>query len=216
MRVILADDSTLFREGLALILERAGIEVAGQADTAPAFLDLARASDATVAIVDVRMPPGNATDGLEAAVAAREERPELAVLVLSAYVETHQLFRLFRDRAAGAGYLLKDRVARVDEFVAAVRRVADGGTAVDPEIVDRLLERPRLHDPLDELTAREREVMALMAEGRSNASIGEGLGLSEKTVEAHVTNVFSKLRLDPGGSSHRRVLAVLRYLEASR
>ena len=214
MRVVVADDSVLLREGVVRLLEEAGIEVAGQAGDADDLLRKVRAHRPDVAIVDVRMPPTNTDDGLRAAQQIRAELPDTSVLVLSQYVEECYALELLEDRAEGVGYLLKDRVAEVDRFIDAVRRVADGGSALDPEVVSQLLGRRRKSDPLEELTPREREVLTLMAEGRTNQAIAEELVVTERAVEKHVTNIFSKLDLASSPHDHRRVLAVLAYLRA--
>ena len=212
MRVVLAEDSVLLREGIARILDEAGIEVVGKAGDADDLLRKVRAHKPDVAITDIRMPPSHTDEGLRAAHEIRGELPEVGVLVLSQYVEEGYALDLLADNAAGLGYLLKDRVGDVDAFLDAVRRVADGGSALDPEVVSQLLGRKRRDDPLDELTAREREVLGLMAEGRSNHAIAETLVVTERAVEKHVTNIFSKLDLVNTPEDHRRVLAVLAYL----
>ena len=212
MRVVLAEDSVLLREGIARILEEAGIEVVGQAGDAEELLRKVRAHKPDVAITDIRMPPSHTDEGLRAAHEIRGELPEVGVLVLSQYVEEGYALDLLADNAAGMGYLLKDRVGDVDAFIDAVRRVSDGGSALDPEVVSQLLGRKRRDDPLDELTAREREVLGLMAEGRSNHAIAETLVVTDRAVEKHVTSIFSKLDLVNTPEDHRRVLAVLAYL----
>jgi DNA-binding NarL/FixJ family response regulator len=212
MRAIVADDTALLREGVARILEASGLEVVGKAADAEDLMRKVRAHKPDVAIVDIRMPPDNTDDGLRAAVAIREELPDTGVLVLSQYVEEEYAVELVASSAEGVGYLLKDRVADVDRFIDAVRRVADGGSALDPEVVSQLVGRQRRDDPLDTLSPREREVLALMAEGRSNAAIAEELVVTERAVEKHVTSIFSKLDLAPAPEDHRRVLAVLAYL----
>ena len=212
MRVILADDAALFREALASALTAAGIEVVGQAGDAAGAIELVRSLAPDVAVLDVRMPPTRSTEGLMAAAAIRETHPDVGLLILSQDVETRHVLRLLRDTPRGIGYLLKDRVGNLAEFVDAIRRVAGGGSVVDPEVVSTLLGRGRAPGPLDELTPREREVLGLMAEGRSNAAIGERLGLTERTVEGNVRIVLSKLQLEPSAEDHRRVLAVLTYL----
>jgi len=212
VRVVLADDAGLFREALATALTSAGIEVVGQAGDVAGLLALVRTHAPDLAIVDVRMPPTGTTEGLDAAARIRSEAPRVAVLILSHVVETRHVLQLLRDTPEGIGYLLKDRVSNLAEFIDAVRRVGAGGSVVDPEVVSRLLGRARPHGPLDELTARERDVLALVAEGRSNLAIGEQLGLTEKTVEGHVRIILSKLGLEPSPDAHRRVLAVLTYL----
>ena len=212
IRIVLADDAVLLREALAAALEASGFRVVGQAVDVPGLLALVERERPDVAIVDVRMPPTHTTEGLEAARQIRATQPEIAILVLSQYIETRYAIDLIRDDPAGVGYLLKERVTRLDDLADAVRRVAGGGSVIDPEVVARLLGRPRHHSPLDELTPREREILALMAEGRSNAAIAQRLMLELKTVEGHVRAVFSKLGLEPAGEDHRRVLAVLAYL----
>jgi DNA-binding NarL/FixJ family response regulator len=214
MRVVVADDSVLLREGLVRLLEESGFEVAGQAADGEELLRKVRAHKPDVAVVDVRMPPTQTDEGLQAAHRIRELLPETGVLVLSQYVEEAYARELLADNAAGLGYLLKDRVGDVDAFADAVRRVGEGGSALDPEVVSQLLGRRRRDDPLDALTPREREVLALMAEGRSNAAIAEALIVTERAVEKHVTSIFSKLDLPPSAEDHRRVLAVLRFLRA--
>ena len=214
MRVVVAEDSVLLREGVVRLLEEAGIEVAGQAGDAEDLVRKVRAHKPDVAIVDVRMPPTNTDDGLRAAQQIRAELPDTSVLVLSQYVEEAYAMELLEDGAEGVGYLLKDRVSEVERFIEAVRRVADGGSALDPEVVSQLLGRRRRDDPLDELTPREREVLGLMAEGRSNQAIADQLVVSERAVEKHVTSIFSKLDLETSPHDHRRVLAVLAYLRA--
>jgi len=212
LRVVLADDAVLLREALAASLSAAGFAVVGQAADVDGLMELVNGQQPDVAVVDVRMPPTNTTEGLEAAQRIRSEHPGTAVLVLSQYIETRYAVELLRDSAAGVGYLLKDRVTRIDDLADAVRRVAAGESAIDAEVVARLLGRPRAHTPLDELTPREREILQLMAEGLSNQGIAERLVLDPKTVEGHVTRIFSKLGLEPTGADHRRVLAVLTYL----
>ena len=212
MRVILADDAALFREALASALGAAGIDVVGQAGDAAGAIELVRSLGPDVAVLDVRMPPTRSTEGLVAAAAIRETHPDVGLLILSQDVETRHVLRLLRDTPRGIGYLLKDRVGNLAEFVDAIGRVAGGGSVVDPEVVSTLLGRGRAPGPLDDLTPREREVLGLMAEGRSNAAIGERLGLTERTVEGNVRIVLSKLQLEPSAEDHRRVLAVLTYL----
>ena len=214
MRVVVADDSVLLREGIVRLLEDAGMEVVGQAGDAEDLVRKVRAHKPDVAVVDVRMPPTNTDDGLRAAQEIRAELPDVAVLVLSQYVEEGYALELLAADAEGVGYLLKDRVAEVDRFIDAVRRVADGGSALDPEVVSQLLGRSRRDDPLAELTPREREVLALMAEGRTNHAISEQLVITERAVEKHVTSIFGKLGLATSPQDHRRVLAVLTYLRA--
>ena len=212
LRIVLADDAVLLREALAASLSAAAFEVVGQAADVDGLMQLVAAHQPDVAVVDVRMPPTNTTEGLEAAQRIREEWPATAVLVLSQYIETRYAVELLRENAAGVGYLLKDRVTRIDDLADAVRRVAAGGSVIDAEVVGRLLGRPRARSPLDELTPREREILQLMAEGLSNHGIAERLMLDPKTIEGHVTRIFSKLGLEPTGADHRRVLAVLTYL----
>jgi DNA-binding NarL/FixJ family response regulator len=214
LRVILADDSVLFRSGLAHLLADEGFEVAGEAGDSAGALELVERERPDVAILDIRMPPDHRTEGLEAAIAIRDRHPTTAVLLLSAHVETRHAIRLLRADAAGVGYLLKDRVMREADLLDAIRRVASGGSVIDPEVVGELLGRARPHGPLDELTPRERDVLALMAEGRSNQAIAERLVLELKTVEGHIRTIFSKLGLEPEPSDHRRVLAVLTYLRS--
>jgi DNA-binding NarL/FixJ family response regulator len=214
MRVVLADDSLLLREGLARLLEDAGMDVVAQAADAEDLLRKVGAHKPDVAIVDVRMPPTHTDEGLRAAVQIRERFSTTGVLVLSQYIEESYAMELLSDNAEGVGYLLKDRVADLDRFVDAVKRVGEGGSALDPEVVSRLLGRRRRADPLAEISPREREVLALMAEGRSNHAIAPELVVTERAVEKHVTSIFSKLDLPPTPDDHRRVLAVLTYLKA--
>jgi DNA-binding NarL/FixJ family response regulator len=212
VRVVIAEDSVLLREGLARVLMDAGLDVVAQVGDARALHEAVEREQPDVIIVDVRMPPTQTDEGTRAAQELRSEYPALGVLVLSQIVEARHALRLFSERPEGLGYLLKDRVLEIDDFVEAVRRVAGGGTALDPEVVGQLLGRARPHSALDELTPREREVLALMAEGRSNQAICAKLFLSPKTVERHVHNIFSKLGLMSDPDDHRRVLAVLAYL----
>jgi DNA-binding NarL/FixJ family response regulator len=214
MRVVLADDSLLLREGLARLLEDAGLDVVAQAGDAEDLLRKVGAHKPDIAIVDVRMPPTHTDEGLRAAVEIRGRFEDTGVLVLSQYIEESYAMELLSDNAEGVGYLLKDRVADLDRFVDAVRRVGEGGSALDPEVVSRLLGRRRREDPLAEISPREREVLALMAEGRSNHAIANELVVTERAVEKHVTSIFSKLDLPPTADDHRRVLAVLTYLKA--
>jgi len=213
VRVVVADDSTLLREGLVRLLEEAGIEVVGQAGDGEELLRKVRAHKPDVAVVDVRMPPTHTDEGLRAAREIRAELPEVSVLVLSQYVEVAYARELLAESAEGLGYLLKDRVADVEALTDAVRRVGEGGSALDPEVVSQMLGRQRHDDPLAELTPREREVLGLMAEGRSNGAIAAALVVTERAVEKHVTGIFSKLELTASGADHRRVLAVLRFLD---
>ena len=211
-RIVLADDAILLREALSAALAAAGFEVVGQAGDVPELLRLVELERPDVAVIDVRMPPSHTTEGLEAARMIRATHHETAILVLSQYVETRYAVDLLREDPAGVGYLLKDRVTRVADLADAVRRVAAGGSVIDPEVVARLLGRQRGHSALDELTPREREILGLMAEGRSNQAIADRLVLELKTVEGHVRAIFSKLGLEPAAEDHRRVLAVLAYL----
>ena len=215
VRAIVADDSVLLREGIVRLLESGGFEVVAQAGDAEDLMRKALAHKPDVAIIDIRMPPRQADDGLRAAVEIRRRLPETGVLVLSQYVEESYALDLVAESAERTGYLLKDRVADVDRFLDSVRRVGEGGSALDPEVVAHLMGRRRSDDPIDELTPREREVLALMAEGRSNQAIADQLVVSERAVEKHVTNILSKLRLDPAPEDHRRVLAVLANLRSA-
>jgi DNA-binding NarL/FixJ family response regulator len=214
IRIALADDAVLLREALASALTAAGFDVVGQASDADSLLALVERERPAVAIVDVRMPPTHTTEGLEAARQIRAGFPGTAILVLSQYVETRYAIELIRDDPAGVGYLLKDRVTKVADLAEAVRRVAGGESVIDPEVVSRLLGRQRGHSPLDELTPRERQILGLMAEGRSNQAIADKLVLDPKTVEGHVSAILSKLGLEPAAQDNRRVLAVLAYLRA--
>ncbi|ATY99666.1 LuxR C-terminal-related transcriptional regulator [Streptomyces bacillaris] len=214
MRVVIAEDNALLREGLVLLLRSSGHEVAGVAATGPEILPLLLDQRPDAAVLDVRMPPDFRDEGLRAALAAREQLPGLPVLVLSQYVEETYAAELLGGGARGVGYLLKDRVGRVDEFLDALGRVADGGTALDPEVVTELMSRRRRDDPLAVLTPREREVLHLMAEGHDNATIAKSLVVTERSVHKHIGNVFTKLDLPPSDSGHRRVRAVLAYLNA--
>ena len=215
LRVVVADDSVLLREGIVRLLdEQEGFEVVAQAGDAEELLRKVGAHKPDVAVVDIRMPPTNTDDGLRAALEIRARQPETSVLVLSQYVEEGYALDLVGDTAGGVGYLLKDRVADVDRFVDAVRRVAEGGSALDPEVVAQLVGRARRDDPLEALTPREREVLELMAEGRSNNAIAEQLVVTERAVEKHVTSIFGKLGLAPAPEDHRRVLAVLTFLRS--
>jgi DNA-binding NarL/FixJ family response regulator len=213
--MVIAEDNALLREGLTLLLTMAGHEVVAVAATGPEILPALLGHRPDIAVLDVRMPPGFRDEGLRAALEARREIPALPVLVLSQYVEETYAAELLRDGAGGVGYLLKDRIGRVDEFLDALERVAGGGTALDPEVVGELLSR-RPDDPLERLTPREREVLHMMAEGRDNAGIATVLTVTERSVSKHIGNVFLKLGLpSQGDSGHRRVLAVLAYLNAS-
>ena len=212
MRVVLAEDSVLLREGVARLLREAGFEVVGQASNADELLLKVRSYSPDVAIVDIRMPPTHTDEGLRAAQEIREKHPDVGVLVLSQYVESGYALELLQGSAEGVGYLLKDRVSDVNDFCAAVRRVAEGGSALDPTVVSQLVGRRRRDDPVSELTPRETEVLELMAEGRSNQAIGERLFITPRAVEKHVTSIFGKLGLAAAAEDHRRVLAVLAYL----
>jgi DNA-binding NarL/FixJ family response regulator len=213
VRVVVADDSVLLREGVVRVLEDAGFDVVAQAGDADDLVRKVGAHHPDVAVVDVRMPPDNTDDGLRAAIKLRAEHPKLGVLVLSQYVEPDYAQALLADSAEGVGYLLKDRVADVERFIDAVKRVAGGGSALDPEVVQNLVGRSRKDGPVERLTPREREVLEQMAEGRSNAAIAEAFIVSERAVEKHVTSIFGKLELAPAPEDHRRVLAVLAYLQ---
>jgi DNA-binding NarL/FixJ family response regulator/class 3 adenylate cyclase len=214
MRIVLADDSVLLREGIARLLEDAGFEVVAQSGTADDLLRHVGMHKPDVALIDIRMPPTQTDEGLRAAQQIRERWPETGVLVLSQYVEPGYAMELLGENAEGVGYLLKDRVSDVDDFAAAVRRVGEGGSALDPAVVSQLVGRRRRDDPLEDLTPREREVLGLMAEGRSNAAIAESLVITLRAVEKHVTSIFGKLRLPATAEDHRRVLAVLTYLRS--
>jgi DNA-binding NarL/FixJ family response regulator len=219
VRVAIADDAVLFREGLARLLVEAGFDIVGQAGDADELLTIIRDAPRQrlpdVAVVDIRMPPSHTTEGLIAAKAIRASHPDVGVLVLSQYIETEHAMDLLGDGTGGTGYLLKDRVSDLVGFRDAVRRVGEGGSAVDPEVIAQLVGRRRASDPVADLTDREREVLARMAEGSSNRAIGASLFLSEKTVEAHVRNIFTKLGLVPAPDENRRVLAVLAFLRSA-
>jgi DNA-binding NarL/FixJ family response regulator len=212
LRVAIAEDAVLLREGIARLLEEAGFEIVGQSSTADDLLLKVRSYHPDVAIVDIRMPPTHTDEGLRAAKTIREQHPEVGVLVLSEYIEPAYAMEVIADNAEGVGYLLKQRVSEVGEFASAVRRVAEGGSALDPTIVTQLVGRRRADDPISSLTPREREVLELMAEGRSNQAIAERLVVTERAVEKHVTNIFGKLKLSATPEDHRRVLAVLAFL----
>jgi DNA-binding NarL/FixJ family response regulator len=212
MRVVIADDSVLLREGVASILADAGFEVVGQSGTADDLLLKVRSYSPDVAIVDIRMPPTNTTEGLEAAKQIREKFPSVGVLLLSQFIEAGYALELLQENAEGVGYLLKDRIGDVSEFADAVRRVGEGGSALDPAVVSRLVGRRRVDDPLADLTPREREVLELIAQGRSNQAIAERLVVTPRAVEKHVTSIFGKLRLPASAEDHRRVLAALTFL----
>lgn len=215
MRVILADDAVLFREGAARVLRDAGFDVIGQAADATELLTLVRRHQPDVAVIDIRMPPTRTSEGLEAAATLREAFPAVGLLLLSQHVETHYAMRLMTEFQAGVGYLLKDRVSDLAGFAADIRRVGRGECVIDSDLVRRLVAKKRERDPLGQLTARERSVLALMAQGRSNRALSRELHLSAKTVEAHVRSIFTKLDLAPDEDDHRRVLAVLAFLRSS-
>ncbi len=212
-RIVLADDDVLLREGLATLLEASGFQVVGQASDASELMSLVRELHPELVIVDVRMPPGHSTEGLDAARIIRQEFPAVAILVLSAYAEVADAMDLLAS-GQGVGYLLKSRVTEVAEFVETVDRIARGGSVVDPGVVQELVAARRRNDPLEALTPREREVLALMAEGYSNAGIGRHLSVTEGTVEKHVNSILMKLQLPETRDDHRRVLAVVAFLEA--
>jgi DNA-binding NarL/FixJ family response regulator len=214
VRVVLAEDNVLLREGVAGLLERAGFEVAGQAGEADGLIALVRTQRPDLVVVDIRMPPGHSTEGLDAALTIREEFPETGIMVLSAFVHAEHAVKLLSS-GQGIGYLLKDRVEDVTEFVQSLQRVADGGMVIDPALVQDLVRSRRDHDPFDVLSAREREVLALMAEGRSNAGIARQIWVAESTVEKHVHSILAKLDLPDSSDDHRRVLAVLAYLSSA-
>jgi DNA-binding NarL/FixJ family response regulator len=214
VRVAIAEDSVLLREGLARLLGDAGFDVVAQCEDADGLLRRAAGQGVDVAIVDIRLPPTHQDEGLRAAIELRERHPSIGVLVLSQYVEPGLAMRLLSDSAEGAGYLLKDRISNVKEFVAAVRRVAEGGSAIDPVIVSTLLSRRRSDDPLENLTPREREVLELMATGSSNQGIADALVITLRAVEKYVSSIFGKLGLPSTGSESRRVLAVLMFLRS--
>ena len=213
MRIVIAEDDTLLREGLSLVLAGEGFDVVAATGDADAFLAAVAEHRPDLAVVDVRMPPTHTDEGIRAAVAARRAQPGLAVLVLSAYVEQSFATDLLADGAQRVGYLLKERVGRVDAFVEALRRVAEGGTAIDPEVVAQLFAQRRADDPLERLTAREREVLSVMAEGLGNAAIARWLHVTDNAVHKHIRQIFMKLDLAPDDHTDRRVAAVLRYLE---
>jgi len=212
VRVVVGEDQPLVREGIVRVLEEAGHDVVGTAGDGPDLLRKARAHKPDLIVTDIQMPPDSTDDGIRAAKTIREELPDTGVLVLSQFLEARYALDLVGDRAAGVGYLLKDRVGDVNIFLDAVRRVAGGGSALDPEVVQRMLGRARHDSPIDELTPRERQVLSLMAQGRSNPGIADELIVTVGAVERHVTNIFSKLGLHNTPEDHRRVLAVLTYL----
>ena len=216
MRVVLADDSLLLREGLARLLDEAGFQVVGQAATGEELLEQVETTNPDVAIVDIRMPPTHTDEGVRAAHEIRARHPGVAVLVLSQFIRPSYALELLSEGTEGLGYLLKDRVSDLDQLASSVRRVADGESVLDPLVVEQLVARPRSGpDPLDDLTEREREVLELMAQGRTNQAIGQQLYITEHTVEKHVKNILGKLRIPTSASDHRRVLAVLTYLNAA-
>ncbi len=214
MRVVVAEDLFLLRDGLTRLLAAHDFEIAAAVDTAPGLLSALLAERPDVAVVDVRLPPSFADDGLQAALAARRQVPGLPVLLLSQYVEQLYAREMLADQAGGVGYLLKDRVFNDDQFVDAIRTVASGGTVMDPEVVSKLLGRRSFDGPITRLSGREREVLALMAEGRSNAAIAQRLFVTEKAVSKHTTSIFTKLNLSPSEDDNRRVLAVLAFLNS--
>ncbi|MGH8882862.1 MAG: response regulator transcription factor [Stackebrandtia sp.] len=216
MRIVIAEDDALLREGLVLVLKGEGFDVAAAVDGPDAFAAAVDEHRPDVAVLDVRMPPTHTDEGIRAAVAARHKHPDLAILVLSAYVEQTFATDLLADGAKRIGYMLKERVGRVDTFVAALRRVAEGGTAIDPEVVAQLFARQRAGDPLAKLSPREREVLAVMAEGLGNAAIGKRLFITDSAVHKHIRSIFAKLELSVDDETDRRVAAVLRYLEGSQ
>src|ERR1035437_9258455 len=213
MRVVIAEDSVLLRDGIARLLKDYGHEVVGSLGDASLLLESIAELNPDLAILDVRMPPTHSDEGLRAAIALRKERPNFPVLMLSQYVEERFASELIAAGTAGLGYLLKERVADVREFVEAAQRVADGGTVLDPEVVTQILARSRHHKPLNSLSPREREVLTLMAQGCSNSAIAQALTVTEGAVEKHTTSIFTKLSLTPDESEHRRVLAVLMFLQ---
>ena len=212
LRVVIAEDTVLLREGLRRVLTDAGLDVVGTAGDAAELISLVAALRPDVVLADIRMPPSQTTEGLQAALEIRRRWPGTAVIVLSQHVETEHLFELLADEPRGIGYVLKERVAEIAQFTDAIRRVAAGESVIDPQIVSRLVARPRRDSPLEGLSERELAVLALMAEGRSNHAIAAALYMSPKTVETHVGNMFAKLGLLPAAEDHRRVLAVLTYL----
>ncbi len=215
MRIVIAEDSVLLRDGLTRMLADHGHEVVGAIDDAVGLVQLVERESPDLVLLDVRMPPTHTDEGIRAALELRTERPELPIVVLSQYVEENYASELLAGDLGGIAYVLKDRVTDVGEFLETVERIAGGGTVIDHEVVSQLLARTRKQEPLSELSPREREVLGLMAEGRSNGAIAEQLVITQRAVEKHVKSIFQKLRLTPADTDHRRVLAVLRYLEAS-
>jgi DNA-binding NarL/FixJ family response regulator len=215
VRVVVADDAVILREGLARLLEEAGFDVVGLAANADELIAAVETANPDVAVVDIRMPPTHTDEGLRAAKTIRERTPTIGILVLSQHVNARYALELLADGTDGVGYLLKERVSDLDELSTSIRRIGEGGSVLDPAVVSQLVSRRRRgHDPLEQLTDRERDVLALMAEGRSNRAIAERLFVTEHTVEKHVKNIFSTLRLPPSPDDHRRVLAVITYLNA--
>ena len=215
LRVVIGEDDVLLREGIARLLEEAGFDVLATAGDADDLLRRAMAHHPDVVVADVQMPPGNSDDGLQTALEVRRRRPDTGVLILSQYYEEHYVFEIVGDRPEGVGYLLKERVGQVKVFTEAVARVAAGGSVLDPEVVGRMLGRRPSGGPVDRLSPRERDVLTVMAEGKSNQGIAEALVITEAAVEKHVTSIFQKLELGPKRGEHRRVLAVLRFLQAA-
>jgi DNA-binding NarL/FixJ family response regulator len=214
VRIVIAEDSALLRDGLTRMLTDSGHDVVGAIDDAVGLKELVEHEDAELVVLDVRMPPTHTDEGIRAALELRTQWPALPIVVLSQYVEENYASELLAGDLGGVGYVLKDRVTNVGQFLETIERVGGGGTAIDPEVVSQLLARTRRHQPVADLTPREREVLGLMAEGRSNTAIAEKLVITQRAVEKHVKNIFQKLRLAPADTDHRRVLAVLRYLEA--
>ena len=212
LRVVIAEDAVLLREGLCRLLRDAGFDVAGLAEDVPGLLERVQELRPDVVLADIRMPPTHSTEGLEATRQIRASWPGTAVVLLSQHVETHHVLDLLEQDPRGLGYVLKDRVADIAQFADVIRRVARGESVIDPEVVSRLVRRSRPHNPLDRMTDRERDVLTLMAQGRSNHAIAEQLCMAEKTVESHVSSIFTKLDLVPAHQDHRRVLAVLAFL----
>ena len=214
MRTVIVDDAVLLREGLASLLREHDFDIVSTREDARGLIDHLQEVGAELVVLDIRMPPSHTTEGLDAALEIRRRLPSVAVLLLSQHVETRSAVELIAGGSDGVGYLLKDRITDIAAFVAAARQVGGGGTAIDPVVVERLLGRQRRNNPLDALTDREREVLSLMAEGRTNSAIALHLGMAERTVESHVRNLFTKLDLLPEPDDHRRVRAVLLYLQA--